>query len=211
MAERQVRDKILDNPSFMKQLVQTFLQEYLEQEVTAHLGAEPYERTPERNGHRNGSKSLQINTSVGRLHLSVPQVREGSFNTELYERYQRSEQTLIDCLQQMVIQRVNTRRKIRWWSHPPSQAYGVGLRTGDPAFTRGGMACQPRRRVMDWGPRTTAKQVTGFHPWGSIFCALVIWEESEEELWITGCSGVRRFRIALPAAWIRYPRPVEYS
>jgi len=110
MAEKQIRDKILDNPGFLKQLVQTFLQEYLEQEVAAHLGAEPYERTPERNGHRNGYKGRQLNTRVGRLQLSVPQVREGSFNTELFERYQRSEQALINCLQQMVIQGVSTRR-----------------------------------------------------------------------------------------------------
>ena len=110
MAEKQVNDKLVDNPSFLKQLVQTLLQEYLEQEVAAHLGAEPYERTPERTGHRNGYKSRQLKTRVGRLQLSVPQVREGSFNTELFERYQRSEQALINCLQQMVIQGVSTRR-----------------------------------------------------------------------------------------------------
>ena len=110
MAEKQVNDKLVDNPSFLKQLVQSFLQEYLEQEVAVHLGAEPYERTPERTGHRNGYKGRQLNTRVGRLQLSVPQVREGSFNTELFERYQRSEQALINCLQQMVIQGVSTRR-----------------------------------------------------------------------------------------------------
>lgn len=110
MAENQVKEKVLDNQSFLKQIVQTFLQEYLEQEVAAHLGAEPYERTPDRNGHRNGYKSRQLNTRVGRLQLSVPQVREGSFNTELFQRYQRSEQALINCLQQMVIQGVSTRR-----------------------------------------------------------------------------------------------------
>jgi len=110
MAEKHVSEKLVDNPSFLKQLVQTFLQEYLEQEVSSHLGAEPYERTPERTGHRNGYKSRGLNTRVGRLRLSVPQVREGSFNTELFQRYQRSEQALINCLQQMVIQGVSTRR-----------------------------------------------------------------------------------------------------
>lgn len=110
MAERQDTHKLVDNPSFLKQLVETFLQEFLEQEVEQHLGAAPYERTPERNGHRNGYKSRQLNTRVGRLQLSVPQVREGSFSTELFERYQRSEQAMINCLQQMVVQGVSTRR-----------------------------------------------------------------------------------------------------
>jgi len=40
----------------------------------------------------------------------VPQTRDGSFSTELFERYQRSEKALIACLQQMVIQGVATRR-----------------------------------------------------------------------------------------------------
>lgn len=110
MAAKQINDKLVDNPSFLRQLVQTFLQEYLEQELEQHLGVAPYERTPERTGHRNGYKSRQFNTRVRRLALSVPQVREGNFNTELFQRYQRSEQALINCLQQMVIQGVSTRR-----------------------------------------------------------------------------------------------------
>ena len=110
MAETHDTHKLVENPSFLKQLVQTFLQEYLEQEVEQYLGAAPYERTPERTGHRNGYKGRQFNTRLGRLHLSMPQVREGRFNTELFQRYQRSEQALINCLQQMVIQGVSTRR-----------------------------------------------------------------------------------------------------
>ncbi len=101
----------------LKQLVQTYLsrrdpfgQEYLEQEMACHLGALPYERTQNRKGHRNGYKPRQLNTRVGKLLLSVPQTRDGSFSTELFERYQRSEKALLSCLQEMVIQGVATRR-----------------------------------------------------------------------------------------------------
>jgi len=83
---------------------------YLEQEMAIHLGALPYERTEDRRGYRNGTKPRQLNTRVGKLFLSVPQTRDGSFSTELFERYQRSEKALIACLQQMVIQGVATRR-----------------------------------------------------------------------------------------------------
>jgi putative transposase len=103
-------EKQLESPDFLRQLVQTYLQEYLEQEVTRHLGALPYERTEGRRGHRNGTKPRQLNTRVGKLFLSVPQTRDGSFSTELFERYQRSEKALLSCLQEMVIQGVATRK-----------------------------------------------------------------------------------------------------
>ncbi len=82
----------------------------MEQEVSVHLGTLPYERTDDRRGHRNGYKPRQLTTRADKLVLSVPQTRDGSFSTELFERYQRSEKALIVCLQQMVIQGVATRR-----------------------------------------------------------------------------------------------------
>jgi len=110
MTQSKSNHKQLENPDFLRQLMQTYLQEYLEQEMAVHLGALPYERTEDRTGHRNGHKPRQLNTRVGKLFLSVPQTRDGSFSTELFQRYQRSEKALIACLQQMVIQGVATRR-----------------------------------------------------------------------------------------------------
>ena len=110
MAKRQLKKSEVNNPDFLKELVQRFMQEYLEQEMNSHIGALPYERTTDRTGQRNGYKSRQLNTRVGKLSLSVPQARDGSFNTELFERYQRSERALINCLQEMVIQGVSTRK-----------------------------------------------------------------------------------------------------
>ncbi len=110
MTQTKSNDKQLESPDFLRRLVQTYLQEYLEQEMAVHLGALPYERTESRRGHRNGTKPRQLNTRVGKLFLSVPQTRDSSFSTELFERYQRSEKALIACLQQMVIQGVATRK-----------------------------------------------------------------------------------------------------
>ena len=102
--------KKINETDFLKQVVGTYLQEYLEQEMSHHLNALPYERTGNRLGHRNGYKPRQLNTRVGKLFLSVPQDRDGSFSTELFDRYQRSEKALITCLQQMVIKGVATRK-----------------------------------------------------------------------------------------------------
>jgi transposase-like protein len=50
----------------------------------------PGERTDERQGYRNGSYQRQLTTRVGRLELEVPRDREGTFQTALFQRYQRS-------------------------------------------------------------------------------------------------------------------------
>jgi len=110
MTRSKNTNKQIDNPEFLKIFMQESFQEFLEQEIALHLGALPYERTANRRGHRNGYKPRQLNTRVGKLLLSIPQTRDGSFCTELFERYQRSEQALICCLQEMVINGVSTRK-----------------------------------------------------------------------------------------------------
>src|SRR5262249_59116542 len=78
----------------MAHLLEQVLNQVLEAQVAEHLQAEPYERTEERRGYRNGYKPRQFTTRVGTLHLRVPQARDGSFSPELFARYQRSEQAL---------------------------------------------------------------------------------------------------------------------
>ena len=64
---------LLDDPSFLREIVERVLQELLETEMTEHIGAAPYERTENRNGHRNGHKPRTLRTRVGTLNLLVPQ------------------------------------------------------------------------------------------------------------------------------------------
>ena len=47
---------LLDDPGFLKEIVERVLQELLEAEMTEHMGAAPYERSEARTGHRNGYK-----------------------------------------------------------------------------------------------------------------------------------------------------------
>ena len=82
----------------------------LEEELTAFLNAEPYTRTEERRGYRNGYKPRTLNTRVGRLDLMVPKDREGRFQTELFEKYQRSEKALTLAIAEMYVQGVSTRK-----------------------------------------------------------------------------------------------------
>ncbi len=105
-----VQAVLLDDPGFLRTIVERTLQAILEEEMTAHLGAERYERSGERRGYRNGSKPRDLTTRVGTLHLRVPQDREGTFSTELFSRYQRAEQALVVSLMEMYVQGVSTRK-----------------------------------------------------------------------------------------------------
>jgi Transposase and inactivated derivatives len=91
-------------------LLEEVMNEVLQAEMTEHLGAKPGEQTDERRGYRNGSYERTLTTRIGQLKLEVPRDREGTFRTELFERYQRSEKALVTALMQMVIQGVSTRR-----------------------------------------------------------------------------------------------------
>ena len=76
-------------------LLETILNQVLEAQVTERIGAAPYERSNTREAYRNGSRSRGFTTRVGSLRLNVPRLRNGEFTTELFTRYQRSEQALV--------------------------------------------------------------------------------------------------------------------
>ncbi|MGH3180843.1 MAG: IS256 family transposase [Streptosporangiaceae bacterium] len=97
----------------LARLVEAVLNQVLSAQVADHLHAESYERTDERQGYRNGYKPRQLTTRVGQLTLRVPQVRDGQFSTDLFARYQRSEQALILTLMELVVNGVSTRKVAR--------------------------------------------------------------------------------------------------
>jgi transposase-like protein len=101
---------LLDDPSFLREIVERVLQELLEAEMTEHVGAAPYERAEDRKGHRNGHKPRTLRTRVGTLNLLVPQDREGTFSTRLFSRYQRNEKALCLALMEMYVEGVSTRK-----------------------------------------------------------------------------------------------------
>jgi putative transposase len=95
--------------AFSKLLEEIFNQVLLSQS-TEQIGAQPYERTEDRTAYRNGFRDRQLTTRVGALTLRVPRHRNGHFSTELFARYQRSEQALVLAMMEMVINGVSTRK-----------------------------------------------------------------------------------------------------
>jgi putative transposase len=91
-------------------LLEKVMNEILQAEMTGHLGAEPSEQTLARRGYRNGTYERKLTTRVGTIELGVPRDREGTFQTALFQRYQRSEKALVTTLMQMVLQGAYARR-----------------------------------------------------------------------------------------------------
>ena len=100
----------LGGEDFLRELVQRTVQQVLEAEMTSFLGAETYQRNDARRGWRNGFKPRTLKTRVGELELMVPKDRDGQFQTELFERYQRSEKAFVLALLQMYVEGVSTRK-----------------------------------------------------------------------------------------------------
>ena len=110
LTEEVAQGILLDDPAFLREIVERILQEFLEAEMTEHVGAALYERTTERKGHRNGHKPRTLRTRVGTLNLLVPQDREGTFSTRLFSRYQRNEKALVLALMEMYVEGISTRK-----------------------------------------------------------------------------------------------------
>jgi putative transposase len=102
--------QLLRDDRGMAALLEPILNQILQAEMTEHLRAEPGEQTDDRRGYRNGGYERRLTTRVGTIELEVPRDREGTFQTALFQRYQRSEKALVLTLMQMVVQGVSTGR-----------------------------------------------------------------------------------------------------
>jgi putative transposase len=76
-----------------------------------HVGAQAYERSPERSGYANGYKAKKIDTLAGTLTVEVPKSRGGDtpFYPQALERGRRSCRAVMLAIAQMYIQGVSTR------------------------------------------------------------------------------------------------------
>src|SRR5579875_3558264 len=70
----------------LRPAVRVALISVLEEEVTAFIGAAPYERNEQRRDHRNGHYTRDLETSVGQIiDLPIPRTR-GGHQTQVFER-----------------------------------------------------------------------------------------------------------------------------
>ncbi len=94
----------------LPELIRIVVNAAMQAERQQHLKAAPYQRTPERETYANGYKPKTVQTRVGNITFSVPQVREGNFYPEALEKGLRSERALTLALAEMYVQGVSTRK-----------------------------------------------------------------------------------------------------
>ena len=152
---------LLDDPSFLREIVERVLQEMLEADMTEHIGAAPYERSATRSGHRNGYKPRTLRTRVGTLSLLIPQDREGTFSTRLFSRYQRNEKALVLALMEMYVEGVSTRKVKEVTEELCGTSFSKSLVSSlagslDSELRRGGSVASRRRHTptCSWMPAT---------------------------------------------------------
>ena len=75
---------LLNGQDGLAKLVEVVLNQILEAQVTESLGADRHERSEERLGYRNGYRPRTLYTRVGPVTLQVPQTRDGSFSTDIF-------------------------------------------------------------------------------------------------------------------------------
>jgi len=107
---KELLPELLSTQDGLAKLVEGVLNQILEAQVSESLRADRHERSEERVGYRNGYRPRQLYTRVGPITLQVPQTRDGSFATDIFKRYQRSEQAFVLALMEMVVNGVSTRK-----------------------------------------------------------------------------------------------------
>jgi len=92
----------------LRQAVRVALIDILEEEVSALIGARPYERSQARRDYRNGHYLRDLETTVGLVaDLPVPRTR-GGHQTQVFERYHRRRGEVDQAMGEMFVKGVST-------------------------------------------------------------------------------------------------------
>src|SRR5690625_5099904 len=93
----------------MRQLLGSALQDLIEAEAAAHIGAAKHERTPERTAQRNGTRQKLVSTTAGDITVKIPKTRTGSFFPSLLQPRRRVDRALHVVICAAYVHEVSTR------------------------------------------------------------------------------------------------------
>ncbi|GGN66964.1 transposase for insertion sequence element IS256 in transposon Tn4001 [Oceanobacillus indicireducens] len=108
----ELKEKILTSnlDDILKSTMVLVLNEYMKQEQTDYLNAQSYERSSDRRDYRNGYYERELLMSIGNVPLRVPRTHSGEFHTSALKKYERSDQSFLLALVEMVVNGVSTRK-----------------------------------------------------------------------------------------------------
>ena len=103
-------DPDLAHDEVFRRLLQAGLQDLVDAEAAAVIGAQRYERTPQRTNRRNGKRLKTVATTAGEVELAIPKLRTGSFFPSLLHPRRRVDKALYAVICQAWIEGVSTRK-----------------------------------------------------------------------------------------------------
>ena len=103
-------DPDLAHDEVFRRLLQAGLQDLVDAEAAAVIGAGRYERTPERTNRRNGKRLKTVATTAGEVELAIPKLRTGSFFPSLLHPRRRVDKALYAVICSAWIEGVSTRK-----------------------------------------------------------------------------------------------------
>ena len=103
-------DPDLAHDDVFRRLLQAGLQDLVDAEAAAVIGAGRYERTPQRTNRRNGTRPKTVATTAGEVELAIPKLRTGSFFPSLLHPRRRVDKALYAVICSAWIEGVSTRK-----------------------------------------------------------------------------------------------------
>ena len=103
-------DPDLAHDEVFRRLLQAGLQDLVDAEAAAVIGAQRYERTPHRTNRRNGTRPKTVATTAGEVEPAIPKLRTGSFFPSLLHPRRRVDKALYAVICQAWIEGVSTRK-----------------------------------------------------------------------------------------------------
>ena len=101
--------RVGEGTDLVRELAEWALQQLIEVEASAVIGADAWERTDGRVTHRNGHRPRVLSTKAGDLALGIPKLRKGSFFPEILEPRRRIDQALYAVVMEAYVHGVSTR------------------------------------------------------------------------------------------------------
>lgn len=98
-----------DGLELVRSLAERIVQQLIEAEATAVIGAGWNEHSETRTALRNGHRDKTLTTQAGDLDLAIPKLRAGSFFPSLLERRRRIDQALYAVIMEAYVHGVSTR------------------------------------------------------------------------------------------------------
>jgi putative transposase len=100
-----------EHADFVREAVALIAHELMNAEISAEIGAELHEVSPERITHRNGYRPRPWETRVGEIELLIPRKRTGpAYFPSFLEPRRRSEQAIVAVVLEAYVNGVSTRK-----------------------------------------------------------------------------------------------------